>query len=261
MPARVYKYGIGKNIEWPEKRLPDEVFEQLRLQNRFWNALVEIEKTYSDKYDEIRSNADARLGVLKDQIDHLLENLTEMQAAIKKERQKARRAVPIDSATKIRIADTKMQLYELKQERKALRDEIKERIRPQADAMNLERQSIINEKRREFAAKGLYWGNYNAVLESMELARKLVFRKRSQGEPADFKFRPFTGEGRLTVQLMKGPTFEEILKGTSRQLQLDPVPSEAWESPVRAVRKKHARTTGRIRVTSDNYPDTGGPGL
>ncbi len=49
-------------------------------------------------------------------------------------------------------------------------------------------------KRREFAALGLYWCNYNAVLKSMETGRKHILRRRTLGLPADFKFRPFTGQ-------------------------------------------------------------------
>ncbi len=253
MPARIYKYGLGKNIEGPEKRLPDQVFEQFRLQNRFWNALVEIEKAHAVKYDELRTGADARLGAIQERIDGLSESLKDIQAGIKAQRRKARKVVPTDVATRKQIADIKDQVQALKAERKELRERIKDMIRPQAEALNTQRLQESNDKRREFAALGLYWCNYNAVLNSMETSRKHVLRKRALGLPADFRFRPFTGQGRLTVQLMHAPSFKDILEGLNTQLQLGPVSKDAWTSPDRAERRRLARTRGRIRVGSQGF--------
>ena len=220
MPVKIYKYGLGKNIEGPEKVLPEKVFEQFRLQNQFWNALVEIEKKYDEKYDEIRSRADNRLVVLNDQIERLVENLREIQGVIKKERQKARKAVPVDPDLKEQVADIKKQLQKLKEVRKGLRHEVKHKIKPQTDEMNRERQAEINDKRREFSGKGLYWGNYNAVLDSMRVARTHIYSRRVRGESAGFNFRAFNGKGRLTVQFSKlpTPTFKDLLSGQNTQL-------------------------------------------
>ncbi|SDB26288.1 Putative transposase DNA-binding domain-containing protein [Desulfonatronum thiosulfatophilum] len=253
MPPRIYKYGLGKNIEGPDQRLPDQVFEQFRLQNRFWNALVEIEKAHAVKYDELRTGADARLGAVQERIDSMNESLEHINSDIKAQRKNARKVVPTDPATKKQIADIKGQIKALKIERKELRERIKGIIRPQAEALNTQRLQEINDKRREFAALGLYWCNYNAVLNSMETARKHILRKRAQGLPADFTFRPFTGQGRLTVQLMHGPPFSEILEGINTQLQLGPVPDDTWTSPDRAERRRLSRTQGRIRIGSEGF--------
>ncbi len=172
------------------------MFEQFRLQNRFWNALVEIEKAHAVMYDELRTGADARLGAVQERIDSLSESLKHIQAGIKAQRKKARKVVPTDTATKKQIADIKGQVQALKAERKELRERIKDMIRPQAEVLNTQRLQESNDKRREFAALGLYWCNSNAVLNSMETSRKHVLRKRILGLPADFRFRPCTGQGK-----------------------------------------------------------------
>jgi hypothetical protein len=243
---KVYQYGVGKDM--PD-RLPDPVIEQLALQNRFWNALVELENEHQERYNQLVSSSDEELQRIESDIAELQVKQSELRAEIKRKRQKARADVDVGLLQK-RIAAKKEELKVLREERKRLRAEIKERIKPQCQELEAQRRAQAKRLRQEFAAYGLYWGNYNAVWDSYNRARQAMFKRRAQGGPSRLNFHRFTGEGRLTVQLQGGLSPQELLSGASGQIQIDPVPEEAWSHPRRGVRRALRRTTGRIRVRS-----------
>lgn len=244
---KVYQYGVGKKIP---ARLPDEVFQQFRLQNRFWNALVECENKFQERYNNLLSESDQELTRLEQEIAAGLDEQSELRTRIKQERKRARGNVDVALLQK-KVGLVKERLKSLRQERKELRARIKERIRPALRELDAERKAEVKRLRQEFAAQGLYWCNYNAVVDSYNRARQGIFKKRSQGRPARMNFHRFTGEGRLTVQIQGGMTAQDLLSGASNQLQIDPPRPEAWTHPIRGERKRLRKTLARIRIGSN----------
>jgi hypothetical protein len=66
------------------------------------------------------------------------------------------------------------------------------------------------------------------------------------------KFHHFCGEGKITVRYQHGQIVNNVFNCNDTRLQIDPVSSDAWEHPVRSVRRKLCRTRVRLRVTSEN---------
>lgn len=244
---KVYQYGVGKKI--PD-RLPEDVFTQFRLQNNFWNALVETENEFQARYSELLSDSDAELADLEEKMAAELARQSELRETVRRKRQQARKNVDV-SLLKKEISACSTRLKEMRGLRKEVRARVKEEIRPRIRELDAERKARVKELRQEFASAGLYWCNYNAVCDSYNRSRQGIFRLRSQGRPARMKLHRFTGEGRLTVQLQGGLRPADLFAAKSGQLQIDPVPDAAWNHPRRGERKRLRKTTARIRVGSE----------
>lgn len=242
---KVYKYGV-RGV--PDV-LPEAAFKQLRLQNDFWNALVELENEFQERYVQLRSGADESLSHIEDQIKSKELEKQELQATARQVRQRACKNADT-SHIKEEIRCVNAQLKALREQRKGLRQEVKDKIKPQAQELEQERKQRAKELRHKYAAQGLYWGNYNEVWAKFKVARSRMFQKRQQGGPARLRFHKFTGEGRLTVQLQNGLDVKDLFACNHGQLQIEPVSRDAWDHPLRSVRKQARKTEGRIRVSS-----------
>jgi hypothetical protein len=51
--------------------------------------------------------------------------------------------------------------------------------------------------------RGLYWATYNAITDDHKVAVRMVDRKRKAGQPAQLRFKRWTGEGTISVQLQR----------------------------------------------------------
>lgn len=95
---------------------------------------------------------------------------------------------------------------------------------------------------------GLYWCNHEEVKLTWLQAR----RKTDWHEKDSLNFHSWRRErGKVTVRFQTGLSVKEAFAGKDRRLRLRPVLPDAYESPIRSVRRKAARSVVRLRVGSE----------
>jgi hypothetical protein len=92
---------------------------------------------------------------------------------------------------------------------------------------------------------GLYWCNYGDVRYAYEVARVRAMRTNTE-----LREHQWNGSGQVSVRFQRGLPVRTAFTCRGRRLQIDPVPEEAWTSPMRSTRRKLARSRVRIRVAS-----------
>jgi len=244
--ARVYKFGspLKTAVE------SEVAMEQLRLQNRFWNALVEADKVFTEKYWAIRDGADARLPVLRKQIEDIKVRTEEIRTEIKKGRQDGIKGTPSD--LKAEIVELKAQKKPLIAEKKEIWAFVKDTVKPQLHELDGERYDKNVAIRQEYAQNGLYWGNYLAVMDSFETARMAIMKTQvedGQKRP-ELQFHRFERVGRWTCQIQGGMNITQAFLGSNNYFQIDRLPADAWTHPSRGERGRLKRTKARIRIGS-----------
>lgn len=205
MMAMAFQYGLLPPLDWG-----DDVEAEMHRQVALWNRLVEIEQAHRER---VRAVAGA---------DPVVCELDAQVAAL--------RAAPEPDRVALK------QLYaELKLARRAAYAAHK----PQLQAFEAERRAAVKTARQQ---SGLWWGNYNAVIESYEIAR------RQSGE---LHFRR-VGDGRLTNQIQGGMTIEELFEGRRNQVRIGPRPANMYDRGGRRWR------SGRRLLTLTLTAFTGG---
>jgi hypothetical protein len=125
-----------------------------------------------------------------------------------------------------------------KAERKAAfkREDVREQLR-------LLEKEEYEEARKLWLASGLYWCNYGEVTLAWQQAKK-----RPDG---DLHFHSWHNQpGKVVVRFQTGLPVQDAFSGSSNLLKLSAVPDAAYTSPVRAERRKLARSCVSIRVAS-----------
>lgn len=115
---------------------------------------------------------------------------------------------------------------------------VKEGLQP----LNAARTAAVRAARQRHAAEGLYWGNYLDVERNYRTARQRAARRLAFKRPVP--------EGVVSVWFQDGLPAEQVW-GEDSRFSMDLVPREAWDSPVRGVRRRLAHTHGRLRVGSE----------
>lgn len=229
-PCKVYEYGCLSPVSGEESLLGE-----IRRRQQFWNKLVEIEHAHRAKVREL-------LVIPDDILPALYNQLEEVRKEIKIAKQKERSG--------------KVDVVHLQEKAKALREQIaiakpaQAEAKKQAAEVNRLPLEQLEAERREVVstavkASGLYWVNYEEVRNSYELARRKAMRDKTE-----LKFHRWDGTGKVTVRFQNGLLVSDVF-GANTKLQINPVPHEAWDHPVRGMRRKMTRTVIRLRVTSD----------
>lgn len=234
-PCKVYEYGCLAPIAG-EAALVEEIHRKQQL----WNKLVEIERAHREKVREI-------LVVPDDPVPVLLEQLKAIREEIKAARKKERSGKADVSGLQEQAVRLREQIGAAKAERDVAKKAAAEANRPVLDQLEKERRTAVKAAAKE---SGLYWINYEDVVNSYEQARRKAMREKTE-----LKFHRWTGEGKVTIRYQRGLPVPGVFEQDTR-LQINPVPQEAWDSPVRGVRRKLARTVIRLRVTSDEKKKT-----
>lgn len=239
--AKVFQYGS------PATTMAEGVaLEQLRLQNQFWNALVEIHHEFSQRYHDLRDGFDEKIKCLTEKDKELGERIAALTQQMKDKRKAARSGkAPVDGLREERMALI-AERKPLREELKQYREEIKIQIKPQMHELDAEHKARVKALRQEYAGKGLYWGNYNAVVDSYQTARS-----RAMKEGAQLRFHRFDGSGRWTCQIQGGMTVDQAFFGSDNRFQIAPVCPGAWMHPSRSKRRRLCRTKARIRIGSN----------
>lgn len=263
--AKVFQYGSPLKTQ----RLEENSFEleQLRLQKQFWNALVDIDHKFDQRYQELIDGYDKNINLLNAKVTQINARLKELGEQKKSRRKTARSGrVPVDDILE-EIAALTAERKPLNEELKKYRDEAKIQRKPQAHELEAERKALVKSLRQEYAGKGLYWGHYNDILARYLTARSRLMNERKnfaakkaknpEAKFPELHFKRFDGSGSWTCQIQKGMTVAQVFAGTDQRFQIDPVPSEAWaESTPRGERRRLSRTRARVRIgfTKDREP-------
>ena len=227
----VYEYGCLTPISG-ETEMTEEIYRKHQL----WNQLVELEHGHRQEVRKI-------LAVPDDPVAPLVEELKNTREKIKTARQKARSGKVDVSVLQEQAKILRERLSAAKVEQAEEKRKIKEAGKEKLKELEQERRQAVKVLTK---ASGLYWINYEEVVGNYDLARR-----RAMKEKTEIKFHRWTGEGKVTIRYQNGLPVEEVFQRDTR-LQIDPVPQEAWDSPVRGTRRRLARTLIRLRVRSEN---------
>ena len=244
MAMIAYKYGALRPLDWG-----DDCLVQMKLQTDLWNALVTI---YHETGDTIRSLTPTtkELTEAAELLNDIKEEVAELEVAMKADKiaryfEKGSVTAGKAGADKLRLSALRANLKEAAQTRVALAKKARAEFAADQVAATYDRQQVqIKEARQTAAAKGLWWGNYNAIMTSFDGARSRI--AKSGGE---LKKKYFHGEGRLTAQLQGGASAEEMFAphGGRNEARLIEGPPPGWTDIHAPGSKKTPPTPGAKR--------------
>jgi len=164
---RVYRYGA--KLRGP---LDPVAEEQVELANRFWNELVDMHRKYGELLQKAQEEASPALAALRAEMAALAEEKIRLRGLIKKSRQKARGNVPADPAIKEQLRAVSQRIKELKPIVKMEKEKAKTASSDERHRLSEQQKLEKKRLRQKYAALGLYWSNYNAVLQGFDTAVK-----------------------------------------------------------------------------------------
>ena len=220
----VRNYGLLAPVNWG-----DDCFEHLYLQTKLWNRLVEIDRESRDAYrslvgtDEAVAEVDAKIDVVKTRLSDM--DLQRKNIRKEKHSKQSVHTEPLDEA----IKTAKAELKDLSVQAKEIRAAAKERIKAASSAIkdnDDQRKELVKEARN---ASGLWWGNYNAVCNSYDVARSKAMK-----EGAELKFHRFDGSGRFTCQIQGGVSTEDLLASRHSVVQIRLVDNGTFAEAIRS---------------------------
>ena len=244
MATIAYKFGALRPLDWG-----DDCLIQMKLQTDFWNALVKI---HHDTGDAIRSLTPAtkELADVTALLGNIKVEAAELEEAMKADkvsRYFEKGSVPAGKAgaDKLLLSNLRTKLKEASQTRAALAKKARTEFAADQVTATYDKQHVlVKQARKDAAAKGLWWGNYNAILASYDGACSRI--AKSGGE---LKEKYFHGEGRLTAQLQGGASPEEMFapQGGRNEARLIDGPPPGWIDIHAPGSKKTPPTPGAKR--------------
>jgi hypothetical protein len=239
--VRVMQYGLPFN---PITNA-DAVNDQIYYGHHYQNQRIEIER---DRRAAVRTILEAHPDVepSKAEVDRLTAAVRAACDAIKKSRQKTRSRSET-KAMRTRVTELRAQLKDARQRFKDAKQALKDDAAVQAQLKECNELSHTRSIAARKACKA-HWGTYTLIEDAHQQSCQNL---RGLSPDYDPRFRRFRGEGRISVQLQNGAKVADVLSGEHTQLQIDPVPEEAWTSPVRGERRRLSRTKVRMRIGTD----------
>lgn len=249
--TRVYRFACRGD-------LPAEALREMRRAHELTNRLIELEREHEARVQELWRTApeledlDARLVELNGELD-------EIEVEIRKYRQKHRTTQPSPELKK-KLKDTRKVRKGVKEEIRAEKDRIYPILKPKLVELGDERAHTIKSTYKPAVADGLYWANYNFVLDNHKAAVKAVKGMRRLGRPSSLRFRRWNGgEGTLVVQLQRQSgqpaRIPEVLGDDDGKYKnvayLTPVHDPThWATLSRAQQRKERNGVLRFRIGS-----------
>lgn len=246
MTTKVFAYNC-KNLRGAAANLP-LIDQQISLAHKFYNRLVELRREQFDQTESARRKLFPDLEAAEQDVEALDVVVTEIVEAIRKANAKERRkrATPAESKT---LADAKAKRKEAWAKRKEIRESIAGDAKLQASlaAIYDEYQGIIppgktnrqgGKLKAAAATSGVYWGTKAKVFNAIDDAQK-----KSVGP---IRFKAWTGDGQISMQIVGGCTWAEMLQGigaASGKIRATPEP--------RLSAKKCPLYRFRLRAQSD----------
>lgn len=223
---RIYEYGL-----LPPTTNAELVEDQMRAGHRYYNALIEIERERRRRVSEVMSGHEDTEPLVTE-IKTLTDERERLRLSIKATRS-ASRARTESADIRARVRDLAAKIRSLRERLKDAKRRIVEDATIKARLDEIEQWSRARVK-EERARCGVYWGTYLLAEQAADQARK------SKTPP---KFRRWTGEGRISVQLQGGLDLDEL--ATDTQLQIHAAPDH------RTGRRAGTRRTLRLRIGSE----------
>jgi hypothetical protein len=204
LKTSVYRYGLlGPTING------NLVDEQISAAHRYQNKLIELEHARRRDRDEAIA-IDPRVAEFNSRVAELEAALEDERSALSAERSKAR-SREVGDPTKVTeiIASLKV----LRDERKSAVKNAIERpdIRAALASASKKHKSSVREAR---ATCGVFWGTYLQIEAAVESAARSLTPPR---------FRRWTGDGAVSVQLQKGLVTSAMAECKDRRVRLTPV--------------------------------------
>ncbi|HEX7106236.1 MAG TPA: hypothetical protein VF218_09735, partial [Acidothermaceae bacterium] len=242
--------------------LPAAAVDELRRAHDLKNQLVEIERRHAERVAEIWSRW-PEVAAADEQVAAAEQRVAELAAEAAEQRKSARdRATPL-AAAQLRAA--RAELRAAKARRRDIKSLVYAAAKPQLAEARAKRRREIKATYRQAIDGGLYWATYNDVVAGHDTAVRRVAEIRKQGRPANMRFRRWTGEGTLTVQLQRQAgdpprtpaTLADPAVSRWRNVAvLTPSHDPAvWETMTRGQRRRAARGTLRFRIGSGAAKD------
>ncbi len=240
----VYCYGTPSKVD-----IPDFAMDQLRLANRFWNGLVEIQHAHEQAVAEIWASH-PELAKLNDEIAQLVEQGRELKEKADAARVTGRRRYIADSDLKNELKQQREKLKAAKKNYRESKSLFYSQLKPEFTKLKDKRVADIKSLRQAFASQGLHWGTYNAVSQSFDTAAKRVSSLRASGRSSALRFHRFDGTGTWTVQLQREAgdpprTWAAIVGGQSKWRNDVKITTEELSE---GSRRKRPRTILSIRI-------------
>jgi putative transposase-like DNA-binding protein len=227
--ARVYEYGL-----LPPTANAPLVDDQIRAAHRYRNLLVEIERARREEVRAILSRHPDTEALALD-VERIAAEREDLRSRIKRGNAEERKRVP-QVELRGSVREVSGRLREARLRFKAAKAQIAAdpEVRAAIDAADERAAARV---RQERGRCGVYWSTYLLQEADADRARK---------EKTPPKFRRFTGEGRVAVQLQGGIELGDLW-GTDTQIQVLRVADD------RTSRRARIRQRGilKMRVQSD----------
>jgi len=243
--AIVYAYGGAAPVDGL-----DHALQERQRQIAMWDALVASDRA-AERAQWDAARTDPQIDGLITLIDSFSEKITDAVTARRAARAKAR--------AKVDTPELDERIAALAAERKTAQKTLWPLLAGWRKANKETVKAIEDNRRGEVKVirqtSGLYWGNYNRVVDSFERARKLA--KKTGGRP---KFhRSDRTDGVLTVQIQStksglGASMTELLSGAFNPLKIAPVdPAAFCDATPRGERKRMAHTMVEVRIDAAGH--------
>ncbi len=219
-----------------------DVIEHLYLQNKMWNNLVEYEQTAYDRYREIMATDEqvaafeAQITAADKQISHCIDERNKIRVQIRKKRG------PETEFLDSRISELKKELKATRLSARLARKAARERVKPLLQELNQERREAY---KKIYNESGLYWGNYNRVLDSLKIALSRTMKTGGR-----LRFHRFDATGIFKVQIQGGCTVAELTTGAKSCISLTPVTSAEFDKLINRRPSRRDPNSSRSRRRS-----------
>jgi Putative transposase DNA-binding domain len=230
---QIYEYGCRNTVVGGL----DAALDQMERRVRLWNKFVEIEKRIRQRARDLLSDYPEY-----QEIREVLERIGLLRAAIIQKRRAEGAKAPGIKDLRNQVLAGKEALAILRERAEINRGERLNRCKAALKA--LQEQRVQQAKKAEHES-GLYWCNYGDVRQTYEIARVQAMRTHTE-----LREHQWNGSGQVSVRFQRGLPIPTVFTRRGQRLQIDPVPEQAWTSPIRSIRRKLSRSLVRIRVAS-----------
>lgn len=231
MSTMVYEYGLLQPTSPMEP-----LVEQLRAAHNYYNKLVEIERARRVEIHAAQSS-DVSVGRAVAALDHAKDHVEELVA---RKRLACGHCATVQAPSPEMMAQAREMRRVASERVKLAKAEAKERLVPLY--RNIDEQAH-DARLSARASCGCYWGTYLLVEQAADQAAKTA-----TGDGPRFK--PWTGEGTLGVQVQHGLS-ADLIHGDDTRLRVDPIDPSAWNASLpRGQRDRLRRTVLHMRIGS-----------
>lgn len=195
----VYKFGFRDGTDFPA-----EAMKQLELAHTFKHELITRFERFQEEKKALWSTYEP-IADVEQQLEPLLQRIADLEADAKEHRRNSRR-VSLPQYIVHELKECRATVKDLRQRRRDLMHDggflaVKDKMSELKSCYDKDLKAM----RQAVAARGLYWGTYNAILANHQTATKLLVNKFARGQSASRRHRPFDGTGTLSLQFAHNP--------------------------------------------------------